>query len=73
MGDSAAKAARYELFALTGKALASGKRLELLDQLAHSEARRLADGMFECSPADPPVTTAATKAAGATGAAGAAA
>ena len=37
MGDSANKAALYEQFARVGKALASGKRLELLDLLAQSE------------------------------------
>ncbi len=37
MGDSANKAALYEQFARVGRALASGKRLELLDLLAQSE------------------------------------
>jgi rhodanese-related sulfurtransferase/DNA-binding transcriptional ArsR family regulator len=37
MGDSATKAALYEQFARVGKALASGKRLELLDLLTQSE------------------------------------
>jgi len=37
MGDSASKAALYEQFARVGRALASGKRLELLDLLAQSE------------------------------------
>jgi rhodanese-related sulfurtransferase/DNA-binding transcriptional ArsR family regulator len=37
MGDSANKAALYEQFARVGKALASGKRLELLDLLGQCE------------------------------------
>ncbi len=37
MGDPTRKAALYEALALTGKALASGKRLELLDLLAQGE------------------------------------
>jgi rhodanese-related sulfurtransferase/DNA-binding transcriptional ArsR family regulator len=37
MGDSTNKAALYEQFARVGRALASGKRLELLDLLAQSE------------------------------------
>ena len=37
MGDPAAKAALYDAIAGTGKALASGKRLELLDLLAQGE------------------------------------
>ncbi|WP_137992566.1 ArsR/SmtB family transcription factor [Streptomyces vilmorinianum] len=37
MGDPARKAALYEAFARTGKALSSGKRLELLDLLAQGE------------------------------------
>ncbi|RPF37288.1 metalloregulator ArsR/SmtB family transcription factor [Streptomyces sp. TLI_185] len=37
MGDAARKAALYEAFARTGKALSSGKRLELLDLLAQGE------------------------------------
>jgi len=37
MGDSASKAALYEQFARVGRALASGRRLELLDLLAQSE------------------------------------
>jgi rhodanese-related sulfurtransferase len=37
MGDPARKSALYEAFAHTGKALASGKRLELLDLLAQGE------------------------------------
>lgn len=35
--DTAAKAALYEAFAASGKALSSGKRLELLDVLAQGE------------------------------------
>ncbi|WP_017597518.1 ArsR/SmtB family transcription factor [Nocardiopsis lucentensis] len=35
--DAQAKSGLYEAFALTGKALASGKRLELLDLLAQGE------------------------------------
>ncbi|WP_327365209.1 ArsR/SmtB family transcription factor [Streptomyces sp. NBC_01217] len=37
MGDPANKAALYDAFAHTGKALSSGKRLELLDLLAQGE------------------------------------
>jgi rhodanese-related sulfurtransferase len=37
MGDPERKAALYEAFARTGKALSSGKRLELLDLLAQGE------------------------------------
>jgi rhodanese-related sulfurtransferase/DNA-binding MarR family transcriptional regulator len=37
MGDPARKAALYDAFAQTGKALSSGKRLELLDLLAQGE------------------------------------
>lgn len=37
MGDAARKSALYDAFALTGKALSSGKRLELLDLLAQGE------------------------------------
>ncbi|NUP15299.1 MAG: metalloregulator ArsR/SmtB family transcription factor [Streptomyces sp.] len=37
MGDVARKAALYDAFARTGKALSSGKRLELLDLLAQGE------------------------------------
>ncbi len=37
MGDRAAKTALFDQFARVGKALASGKRLELLDLLAQSE------------------------------------
>ncbi|QYX76170.1 metalloregulator ArsR/SmtB family transcription factor [Streptomyces akebiae] len=37
MGDPQRKAALYEAFARTGKALSSGKRLELLDLLAQGE------------------------------------
>ncbi len=37
MGDPARKAALFEALAVTGKALSSGKRLELLDLLAQSE------------------------------------
>ncbi|WP_316740871.1 metalloregulator ArsR/SmtB family transcription factor [Streptomyces sp. MK7] len=37
MGDAARKAALYDAFARTGKALSSGKRLELLDLLAQGE------------------------------------
>lgn len=37
MGDPKRKAALYEAFARTGKALGSGKRLELLDLLAQGE------------------------------------
>ncbi|MEU0394923.1 metalloregulator ArsR/SmtB family transcription factor [Streptomyces sp. NPDC006208] len=37
MGDPANKAALYDAFATTGKALGSGKRLELLDLLAQGE------------------------------------
>jgi len=37
MGDPANKAALYDAFAATGKALGSGKRLELLDLLAQGE------------------------------------
>jgi rhodanese-related sulfurtransferase/DNA-binding MarR family transcriptional regulator len=37
MGDPARKAALYDAFARTGKALSSGKRLELLDLLAQGE------------------------------------
>jgi rhodanese-related sulfurtransferase/DNA-binding transcriptional ArsR family regulator len=37
MGDPARKAALYDAFAHTGKALSSGKRLELLDLLAQGE------------------------------------
>jgi rhodanese-related sulfurtransferase len=37
MGDRDAKAALYEQFARVGKALSSGKRLELLDLLAQGE------------------------------------
>lgn len=37
MGDAAHKSALYDAFAHTGKALASGKRLELLDLLAQGE------------------------------------
>lgn len=37
MGDRAAKASLYESFARVGKALGSGKRLELLDLLAQGE------------------------------------
>ncbi|MCP3819425.1 metalloregulator ArsR/SmtB family transcription factor [Streptomyces sp. A3M-1-3] len=37
MGDPANKAALYDAFARTGKALSSGKRLELLDLLAQGE------------------------------------
>lgn len=39
MGDRAAKTALFEQFARVGKALASGKRLELLDLLAQGERR----------------------------------
>src|SRR5437660_8250281 len=37
MGDRAAKTALFDQFARVGKALASGKRLELLDLLAQGE------------------------------------
>ncbi|WP_326648883.1 ArsR/SmtB family transcription factor [Streptomyces sp. NBC_01750] len=37
MGDPARKAALYDAFARTGKALSNGKRLELLDLLAQGE------------------------------------
>jgi rhodanese-related sulfurtransferase/DNA-binding MarR family transcriptional regulator len=37
MGDTARKSALYDAFAHTGKALSSGKRLELLDLLAQGE------------------------------------
>ncbi|MFI1164619.1 ArsR/SmtB family transcription factor [Streptomyces sp. NPDC020801] len=37
MGDAARKTALYDAFARTGKALSSGKRLELLDLLAQGE------------------------------------
>ncbi|MFI1564281.1 ArsR/SmtB family transcription factor [Streptomyces sp. NPDC020490] len=37
MGDPTRKAALYDAFARTGKALSSGKRLELLDLLAQGE------------------------------------
>ncbi|MFF3247342.1 ArsR/SmtB family transcription factor [Streptomyces sp. NPDC002870] len=37
MGDATHKSALYDAFAHTGKALASGKRLELLDLLAQGE------------------------------------
>ncbi|NBM21118.1 metalloregulator ArsR/SmtB family transcription factor [Streptomyces sp. GC420] len=37
MGDAARKSALYDAFAHTGKALGSGKRLELLDLLAQGE------------------------------------
>ena len=37
MGDHARKAALYDAFASTGKALSNGKRLELLDLLAQGE------------------------------------
>ncbi|GGS28801.1 ArsR/SmtB family transcription factor [Actinokineospora fastidiosa] len=37
MGDTAAKTALFDQFARVGKALASGKRLELLDLLAQGE------------------------------------
>ncbi|GGK76803.1 transcriptional regulator [Planomonospora parontospora subsp. parontospora] len=37
MGDAAAKTALFEAFASVGKALASGKRLELVDLLAQGE------------------------------------
>ncbi|TQK51345.1 ArsR family transcriptional regulator [Streptomyces sp. SLBN-118] len=37
MGDATRKSALYDAFAHTGKALASGKRLELLDLLAQGE------------------------------------
>ncbi|WP_327304116.1 metalloregulator ArsR/SmtB family transcription factor [Streptomyces sp. NBC_01298] len=37
MGDAVRKSALYDAFALTGKALSSGKRLELLDLLAQGE------------------------------------
>ena len=37
MGDRAAKTALYEEFARVGKALASGRRMELLDVLANGE------------------------------------
>ncbi|MEV0740532.1 metalloregulator ArsR/SmtB family transcription factor [Streptomyces sp. NPDC050549] len=37
MGDAARKSALYDAFARTGKALSSGKRLELLDLLAQGE------------------------------------
>lgn len=37
MGDAARKAALYDAFARTGKALSSGKRLELVDLLAQGE------------------------------------
>jgi rhodanese-related sulfurtransferase/DNA-binding transcriptional regulator YhcF (GntR family) len=37
MGDAPRKSALYDAFAHTGKALASGKRLELLDLLAQGE------------------------------------
>ncbi|MFP3991833.1 metalloregulator ArsR/SmtB family transcription factor [Streptomyces sp. E11-3] len=37
MGDATRKAALYDAFARTGKALSSGKRLELLDLLAQGE------------------------------------
>ncbi len=37
MGDQAAKAALYDELALVGKALASGRRMELLDVLANGE------------------------------------
>jgi rhodanese-related sulfurtransferase/DNA-binding transcriptional ArsR family regulator len=37
MGDPARKTALYDAFARTGKALSSGKRLELLDLLAQGE------------------------------------
>ncbi|KUO19737.1 ArsR family transcriptional regulator [Streptomyces dysideae] len=37
MGDAVRKAALYDAFARTGKALSSGKRLELLDLLAQGE------------------------------------
>ena len=37
MGDRAAKTALFDQFARVGKALSSGKRLELLDLLAQGE------------------------------------
>ena len=37
MGDAARKAALFDAIAVTGKALSSGKRLELLDLLAQGE------------------------------------
>lgn len=37
MGDAARKSALYDAFARTGKALSSGKRLELLDLMAQGE------------------------------------
>ncbi|MCY0929325.1 metalloregulator ArsR/SmtB family transcription factor [Streptomyces sp. H27-H1] len=55
MGDPTRKAALYETLALTGKALASGKRLELLDLLAQGErsvdalAKAAGLGLTTCS------------------------
>lgn len=43
MGDRAAKSALFDQFARVGKALSSGKRLELLDLLAQGE--RTVDGL----------------------------
>ncbi|HXP15216.1 MAG TPA: ArsR family transcriptional regulator, partial [Actinomycetes bacterium] len=37
MGDQAAKTALYDELALVGKALASGRRMELLEVLANGE------------------------------------
>lgn len=54
MGDREAKTALFEQFARVGKALGSGKRLELLDLLAQSE--RTVDGLAKA--AELGVTTA---------------
>lgn len=47
MGDPQRKAALYDAFARTGKALSSGKRLELLDLLAQGE--RTVDALAKAS------------------------
>ncbi|MFF4585052.1 ArsR/SmtB family transcription factor [Streptomyces sp. NPDC001388] len=47
MGDPERKAALYDAFARTGKALSSGKRLELLDLLAQGE--RSVDGLAKAA------------------------
>lgn len=47
MGDPARKTALYDAFARTGKALSSGKRLELLDLLAQGE--RTVDALAKAS------------------------
>ena len=47
MGDRAAKNALFDQFARVGKALASGKRLELLDLLAQGE--RTVDALARAS------------------------